>query len=97
MKDDAQKALEELQERLLSDDEDMTDDELLDQIIQEVHAGEKAPQPKEKPQPPRAAKTAKADRAKEKEDRVQTVLMFVASGLSLGISLLLIYWLVKYL
>lgn len=31
-----------------------------------------------------------------REDRVQTVLMFIAAGLALGITVLLVYWLIRF-
>lgn len=94
MKDDAQKALEELEEQLLSDDV-LDDSRLLESIINEVRAEESIDkgfdQEYESPleEDPRESNS--------REDRIQTILMFVGSGLSLGISGLLIFWLVNYL
>lgn len=131
MKDDTQKALEELQEKLLSDepvtdeafselkfsdekflgedlfnedssDEGLSDDALLEDIINEVHAEQKAELHKPAERPSKAAPREQVPAGeiaeeKPKEDLVKIVLMFAVSALSLGVSGLLIYWLVNYL
>lgn len=130
MKDDAQKALEELEEQLLTDDiaaDDIvddyvipddpvadgviTDDALLEDIINEVHAqqemslsetDEQPPETEEQPLEPDPQTQTDAlppddQAAKRVDDPVQIILMFAASGLALGVSILLIFWLVNYL
>lgn len=111
MKDDAQKALDELEQKLLSN-ENEEEEALLESIIEEFHTDGvvgAAAVPKKRKAAPAARQTSspakrpgkKASRgdwnSMSRDDRTKTALMFLASFLSLGISGLLIFWLVNYL
>ncbi len=73
----------------MKDDTQRLLDELQEALLEEPPA-EPAPQKSA----PRESKSAKAQKQR---DKTMTTLMFIASGLCVGIVGVLIYWLVAYL